>query len=192
MKDLQLQWVWAMNDGTNQPAPVVHNGIMFINNPGNIVQALDAKTGELIWENKIGDSASGNSQRGLAIYDNKVYVTTGQAHIYALDARTGKDVWDTVIGDRSQGTYSTSSGPIIIKGKVIQGLGGGLCDVYREEKCFISAYDAQTGKLVWKFYTIAKTGDPGGDSWGKLPDLFRAGGDTWITGSYDPDLNLTY
>ncbi len=192
VKDLQLQWVWAMNDGTNQPAPVVHNGIMFINNPGNIVQALDAKTGELIWENKIGDSATGNSQRGLAIYDNKVYVTTGQAHIYALDARTGKDVWDTVIGDRTQGTYSTSSGPIIIKGKVIQGLGGGLCDVYREEKCFISAYDAQTGKLVWKFYTIAKTGDPGGDSWGKLPDLFRAGGDTWITGSYDPDLNLTY
>ena len=98
-----------------------------------------------------------------------------------------------MIGDRTNGNYSTSSGPIIVKGKVIQGLGGGLCDQYREEKCFISAYDAQTGKLIWKFYTIAKDWpSPGGDTWGKLPDLFRAGGDTWITGSFDPDLNLTY
>ena len=192
VQDLRLVWTWAMNEGTNQPAPVVHNGTMFINNPGNIVQALDAKTGELIWENRIGETATGNSQRGLSIYDDKVYVTTGSAVIYALDARTGKEVWQTTIGDRTNGTYSTSSGPIIAKGKVIQGLGGGLCDQYREEKCFISAYDAQTGKLVWKFYTIAKTADPGGDSWGKLSDLFRAGGDTWITGSIDLDLNLTY
>ncbi len=202
VKDLQLQWVWAMNEGTNQPAPVVHNGILFMNNPGNIVQAMDAKTGDLIWENRIGDTATGNSQRGLAIYDDKVYVTTGAAHIYALDARTGKNVWDTAIGDRTNGNYSTSSGPIIIKGKVIQGLGGGQCDQYREEKCFISAYDAQTGKLVWKFYTIAKKSDPGpsikgpgpapGDTWGSLADTFRAGGDTWITGSFDPDANLTY
>jgi alcohol dehydrogenase (cytochrome c) len=192
VQDLRLVWTWAMNDGTNQPAPVVHNGTMFINNPGNIVQALDAKTGDLIWENRIGENATGNSQRGLSIYDDKVYVTTGSAVIYALDARTGKEVWQTTIGDRTNGTYSTSSGPIIAKGKVIQGLGGGLCDQYREEKCFISAYDAQTGKLIWKFYTIAKTADPGGDSWGKLSDLFRAGGDTWITGSIDLDLNLTY
>jgi PQQ-dependent dehydrogenase (methanol/ethanol family) len=192
VQDLRLVWTWAMNEGTNQPAPVVHNGTMFINNPGNIVQALDAKTGELIWENRIGETATGNSQRGLAIYDDKVYVTTGSAQIFALDARTGKNVWTTVIGDRTNGTYSTSSGPIIAKGKVLQGLGGGLCDQYREEKCFISAYDAQTGKLVWKFYTIAKSGDPGGDSWGKLSDLFRAGGDTWITGSVDLDLNMTY
>ncbi len=190
VKDLELQWVWAMNEGTNQPAPVVHNGIMFLNNPGNIVQALDARTGNLIWENRIGATATGSSQRGLAIYDDKVYVTTSDAHIYALDARTGKNVWDTVIGDRKQSNYSTSSGPIIINGRVVQGLGG--CAKYQEEKCFISAYDAQTGKEVWRFYTIAKEGEPGGDTWGKLPNLFRAGGETWITGSFDPDLNLTY
>jgi alcohol dehydrogenase (cytochrome c) len=202
VKDLQLQWVWSMADGTNQSAPVVHDGTLFINNPTNIVQALDAKTGELIWENRLGENATGNSQRGLAIYSDKVYVTTGDAHIYALDARTGKNVWDTVIGDRTNGNYSTSSGPLLAKGMVIQGLGGGQCDQYREEKCFISAYDAQTGKLKWKFYTIAKKNDPGpeikgygqapGDSWGTLADTFRAGGDTWITGSYDADLNLTY
>jgi alcohol dehydrogenase (cytochrome c) len=190
VKDLELQWVWAMNEGTNQPAPVVHNGVMYLNNPGNIVQAIDARRGDLIWENRIGATATGSSQRGLAIYDDKIYVTTSDAHIYALDARTGKNVWDTVIGDRSQSKYSTSSGPIVIKGKVVQGLGG--CAKYQEEKCFISAYDAQTGKEVWRFYTIAKEGEPGGDTWGKLPNLFRAGGETWITGSYDPDLNLTY
>ena len=190
VKELQLQWVWAMNEGTNQPAPVVHNGIMYINNPGNIVQALDARKGDLIWENRIGPTPTGSSQRGLAIYDDKVYVTTSDAHIYALDARTGKNVWDTVIGDRKQSNYSTSSGPIAIKGKVVQGLGG--CAKYQEEKCFISAYDAETGKQVWRFYTIAKEGELGGDTWGKLPNLFRAGGETWITGSYDPDLNLTY
>ncbi len=192
VKELQLAWVWAMNEGTNQPAPVVHNGIMFINNPGSMVQALDARTGELIWENRVGTADTGSSQRGLAIYEDKVFVTTSDAHIYALDARTGKNVWDTLIGDRKFGAYSTSSGPMVVKGKVIQGLGGNMCSQYRDEKCFISAYDANDGKLVWKFHTIAKEGEPGGDSWGKLPSLFRAGGDTWITGSYDPDLNLTY
>jgi PQQ-dependent dehydrogenase (methanol/ethanol family) len=190
VRELELQWVWAMNEGTNQPAPVVHNGVMYLMNPGNIVQALDARKGDLIWENRVGTTATGSALRGMAIYEDKIYVTTSEAHIYALDARTGKNVWDTLIGDRKQSNYSTSSGPIIIKGKVVQGLGG--CAKYQQEKCFISAYDAETGKEVWRFYTIAKEGELGGDSWGKLPNLFRAGGETWITGSYDPDLNLTY
>jgi alcohol dehydrogenase (cytochrome c) len=190
--DLRLVWTWAMNNGTNQAAPIVHNGVMFINNPGNIVQALDARTGELIWENRIGESDAGGSQRGLAMFEDKIYITTGEAHIYALDARTGKNVWDTAIGDRTKYSYSTSSGPIIAKGKVIQGLGGTGCSYYQNEKCFISAYDARTGKFLWKFYTIAKTGEPGGDTWGTLPDMFRVGAETWITGSYDPNLNLTY
>ncbi len=193
VKDLQLQWVWAMAEGTNQPAPLVHDGVLFLQNATNIIQALDAKTGDLIWENRVGTSNTGNALRGMSIYGDKVVVATSQAELFGLDARTGKEVWHTVIGDRSGGgTYSTSSGPIIYKGKVIQGLGGTLCDQYREEKCFISAYDVNTGKLLWKFYTIAKDGQPGGDTWGKLSNLFRAGGDTWITGSIDPDLNLTY
>jgi alcohol dehydrogenase (cytochrome c) len=189
VSDLRLQWVWAMNDGTNQPAPVVHNGIMFLNNAGNYVQALDARTGDLIWENRVG-TAEGGSQRGLALYDDKVFVTTGEARIWALDARTGRAIWDTQIKDKDGRTHSTSSGPIAIKGKLVQGLGG--CSRYQDEKCFISAYDANTGKEVWRFYTIAKAGEPGGDTWGSLPNLFRAGAETWITGSYDPDLNLTY
>ena len=193
VQGLQLVWAWAMNDGgAAETTPIVHNGTIFLSNTSNTVQALDARTGDLIWENRVGTTDTGSSQRGLAIYQDKVYVTTSDAHIYALDARTGKNVWDTVIGDRKYGNYSTSSGPLIVKGKVLQGLGGNVCSQYRDEKCFISAYDANDGKLVWKFHTIAKEGEPGGDSWGKLPSLFRAGGDTWITGSYDPDLNLTY
>ena len=191
VKDLRLVWSWAMNEGgTNQPAPIVHNGVIYLNNPGNIIQALDGKTGDLIWENRYGVSASAAAMRGIAIYEDKIFAATSDAHLFAFDARTGKKVWETVVGDRTKGNYTTSSGPLVAKGKVIQGLGA--CQTYREEKCFISAYDAATGKQLWRFNTIAKTGEPGGETWGKLPDLFRAGSESWITGSYDPALNLTF
>jgi alcohol dehydrogenase (cytochrome c) len=191
VRDLRLQWVWAMNEGgTNQPAPLVHNGVIYLNNIGNLMQAIDGRTGDLIWENRYGASATAAAMRGIALYDDKVIAATSDALLVALDARTGRTVWQTTMGDRTKGNYSTSSGPLVAKGKVIQGLGG--CQVYREEKCFISAYDAATGKPAWRFNTIAQTGELGGDSWGKLPNLFRAGGETWITGSYDPNLNLTY
>jgi alcohol dehydrogenase (cytochrome c) len=189
--ELRLQWVWSMNDdGNNQTAPLVHNGVMYLNSPSSTLQALDARTGELIWEHRYGGLANASSMRGIAIYDDKIIVSTSDARLIAFDARNGKKAWETVIGDRSKGSYATSSGPIVIKGKILQGLGA--CERYREEKCFISAYDASTGKLLWKFHTVALSGEPGGDTWGKLPNLFRAGGETWITGSYDPDLNLTY
>jgi alcohol dehydrogenase (cytochrome c) len=191
VRDLRLQWVWAMNEGgANQPAPLVHNGVVYLNNPGNVMQAINGRTGDLIWENRYGTQANGAAMRGIAIYGDKVFAATSDARLVALDAKTGKTVWQTTIGDRSKGNYSTSSGPLLAKGKLIQGLGG--CSTYREEKCFISAYDAATGKEVWRFNTIATAGQPGGDSWGKLTNLFRAGGESWITGSYDPDLNLTY
>ncbi len=191
VKDLRLQWVWAMNEGgANQPAPLVHNGVIYLNNPGNVMQAIDGRTGDLIWENRYGTQANGAAMRGISIYEDKVFAATSDARLVALDARTGKTVWQTTIGDRTKGNYSTSSGPIVAKGKLIQGLGG--CSTYREEKCFISAYDTATGKEQWRFYTIAKQGELGGDSWGPLTNLFRAGGESWITGSYDPVLNLTY
>ncbi len=190
--ELRLAWVWAMNEeGANQPTPLVHDGVMYLANTMNIVQALDAATGELIWEHHVGPSTliGFGSMRNMAIYGDKVFFATTDARLVALDARTGALVWDTVIADRAKG-FSNTSGPIVIRGKVVQGLQG--CDRYREERCFISAYDAETGKLAWKFHTVARTGEPGGDTWGKLPDMMRAGGETWMAGSYDPDLDLTY
>jgi alcohol dehydrogenase (cytochrome c) len=98
--------------------------------------------------------------------------------------------WDTVVADRAKG-FSNTSGPIVLpRGRVVQGLQG--CDRYREERCYISAYEAESGKQLWKFHTVARTGEPGGDTWGELPDMMRAGGETWMAGSYDPDLDLTY
>jgi len=192
VKDLQLSWVWSMNEGqTNEPTPIVHNGVMFLTNTTNIVQALDAKTGELIWEHRVGpNTATGiAAMRNMAIYQDKVFVATTDARLVALDARTGRKVWDTTIADRAKG-YANTAGPIVIKGVVVNGLVG--CDRFGNDGCWISGYDAATGKQLWKFNTIARTGQPGAETWGKLADNLRVGGETWIAGSYDPDLDLTY
>lgn len=193
---LELAWSWAMQEGAsngNQPAPIVHNGVLYVNNAGMVLQALDAKTGELIWENRYGTVPNAPAMRGIAIYGDKIFVATGQAHLLAFDARNGRQVWETNLGDASKGIeYSASSGPLAVKGKLIQGLGRDSCGVYREQKCFIGAFDAATGKEVWRFRTVALEGEPGGDTWGGLPDIFRAGVEQWITGSYDPELNLIY
>jgi alcohol dehydrogenase (cytochrome c) len=183
VKDLQLVWKSPMNEGgTNQPAPIVHNGVIYLANTGGIMQAIHGATGKVIWENHLGGNIA---MRGISIYGDKIYIASGN-RIKTLDARNGKLVWDTEI---AQG-YSNSSGPLVMNGKVLEGLGG--CQRYQEEKCFLSAYDAQTGKQLWRFYTIATTGNKGSESWGTLPDKNRAGGEMWITGSYDPVLNLTY
>jgi alcohol dehydrogenase (cytochrome c) len=192
VRQLQLAWSWAMNEGgANEPTPIVHNGIMYLANVGNVVQALDARNGELIWENRIGpDLSSGlGAIRSLGIYQDKIYLAATDVRLVALDARTGKVLWDTRYADTSKG-YSNSSGPLVVPGKVIQGMNG--CDRYKETGCYISAFDAETGHPLWKFETVAREGTPGGDTWGNLPNLLRAGGDPWITGSYDPELDLTY
>ena len=176
VNELRQVWSWAMQDGVplgNQPAPIVHNGVLYVNNNGGVLQALDAKTGELIWENRYGTNAGAPAMRGITIYGDNVFVTSAEAHLIAFDARTGRIVWDTTIGDRSKNQHSTTSGPIAVKGKLIQGLSG--CQQYGGEKCFISAYDAKTGKEVWRFYTIALEGEPGGDTWGGLPDRLSCG-----------------
>jgi alcohol dehydrogenase (cytochrome c) len=185
--------MWAMREsgGANQPMPLVHDGVMYLYNPGNVIQALDARTGDLIWENEVGPlrQIGFGSIRNIAIYEEKVIVGTTDARLVALDARDGHQLWQVAIADNALG-FSNTSGPIVARGKVVQGLQG--CSRYGPARCFISAYDVRTGELLWKFNTIAHAGEPGGDTWGKLPDVFRKGGETWIVGSYDPELNLTY
>ena len=192
VKTMKLAWMWPMREGgTNQPAPLVYNGTLYLANTGGIVQALDAKTGKLIWEHRVGADVA---PRGLALYRNMLIfhsmerwaVSRQDAFLVALDARTGELVWKVQMPD----AYASNSGPLIANGLIIQGMG--TCQVYEEKKCFISAYDPANGKQVWRFRTIALSGERGGDTWGGLPNIFRAGAETWITGTYDPELNLTY
>jgi len=185
---LRLEWVWNMHEGDSEPAPIVYDGIMYLINPSNIVQALNAQTGELIWEHATGP-ATGEDMRNISIVGDKIIQATTDARLVALDARTGEKVWEQVIADSSKG-FANSSGPLIADDKIIVGLAG--CASYIPEDCYISAYDSDSGELAWRFNTIAKSGEPGGDTWGGLDDIFRAGGETWITGSYDPELRLTY
>lgn len=185
---LSLEWVWNMHEGDSEPSPLVYKGIIYLINPGNVIQALDGKTGELIWENWAGP-ANRQDMRNIAIYNDKIIQATTDARLIALDARTGEQVWETAVADNTQG-FENSSGPIVADGRVILGLAG--CARYIKDDCYISAHDANTGELAWRFNTIAKANKPGGDTWGELDDIFRAGGETWITGSYDPDLKLTY
>jgi alcohol dehydrogenase (cytochrome c) len=182
---LQLEWVWNMHEGDSEPAPIEYDGIIYLINPSNVVQALDGKTGDLIWEHATGPD-NGQDMRGIALYQDKIIQATTDARLVALDARTGEQVWET----RIQEGNAESSGPIVADGKVIEGMAD--CATYDETRCFISAYDANSGQPLWHFNTIAGAGEPGGDTWGDLDNIYRKGGETWITGSYDPELKLTY
>ena len=186
--DLKLEWVWNMHEGASEPAPIVYDGIMYLINTSNIIQALNAATGELIWEHRAGP-ATREDMRNIAIYDNKIIHATTDARLLALDARTGEKIWETVVADNSKG-FANSSGPIVADGKIILGMAG--CATYIEEQCFMTAHDVNTGERLWEFTPVAHSEYPGGDTWGGLDNLYRKGGETWITGSYDPDLKLTY
>ncbi len=190
--ELELAWVWAMNEGGwNAPSPIVHDGVMYVAGIGPVVQALDAATGDLIWEHAVEVATTGYSgmSRNLAIYGDKLFLATPDARLTALDARTGARVWDTVIADHAEG-FRNTSGPVVAGGTLVQGLSG--CDRFTRESCFISGYDAATGERLWRFNTVARSDEPGGNTWANVPDYLRGGGDTWITGSYDPGLDLVY
>ena len=190
--ELELQWMWAMNEGgRNAPSPIAHDGVLYFASFGPVVQALDVRTGDLIWEHEVGIEAGqlASSSRNLAIYQDRLFLATADARLIALDARTGAEVWTTRIADDAQG-FRNTSGPVIAGGRVVQGLGG--CGQFTREGCFISAYDAASGERLWRFNTVARSDEPGGNTWANLPDYLRGGGETWITGSYDPALDLVY
>ena len=192
---LRLAWSWAMQGGNQQTTPLVHDGVMYLANPGSTVQALNAATGELLWEYRREFPAETRQQhelralRGLSIYEDRILVNTGDAHIVALDVRSGAVVWDVAVTDPKQ-RFTYSAAGLVVRGKIISGLES--CEYFYEQKCAITAHDARTGKELWRTSTIAHPGQPGGDTWGDVPLMFRAGADNWITGSYDPTLNLVF
>jgi alcohol dehydrogenase (cytochrome c) len=199
---LQLAWSIGIAPGHIQMTPMVYDGVMYVVNPmskdgSGGVQALDAGTGDALWEYRHRMEAppyfNDGNMRNLAMYGDKVFLATPDAHVVALDARTGWVVWDRTIADYKLG-FAFTSGPIVAKGKVVVGLRG--CDKFKvagmTEICSISALDANTGREVWRTSTVARPGEPGADTWGDLPLIYRAGGDAWIPGSYDPKADLIY
>ena len=190
--ELQLAWVLAIREGNHQTTPLVHDGVMFLANPGNVVQAIDAVTGEVIWQYRSPlpeDAVRWGATRTLALYGDKVYLATYDAALVALDARTGEEVWRTVKADYTQG-FMQLGGPVIADGVVVSGING--CERYKEQTCFITGHDPDTGEELWRTSTIALPGDPNDASWGDTPPYLRAGGDLWIPGSYDAELGLFY
>jgi len=183
--ELRLQWVWSLGEEANsQQSPVVHDGIMYIFKPGNKIQALEATQGDLIWEHSLGGRAG--TMRGIAIWEDRIITNTPDGRIVALDAQNGEQLWDALIGEG----FGNSSGPLVADGKVFTGMGN--CLRFRAEKCYISAWDARDGSFLWKFETVAREGTEGGDTWGGIDDMFRAGNDPWITPTYDAELDIVY
>jgi alcohol dehydrogenase (cytochrome c) len=193
VKNLQLRWVWSMDDGERQQiTPLVHDGVMFISTVvNNKVQALNAKTGDLIWENSLGprlENQVNATARTMVLYGDQLFYPASDATLYALDARTGKVNWKFKFSNYGRDKIGSM---MIADGKLIIGLG--VCDdPSPEDRCFIGAYDVKDGHQIWKFSTVAYKGQPGGDSWGDMADGERAGADAWIAGTYDPKLRLVY
>lgn len=189
--DLRMAWSWAMEPGINQPAPLVHDGILFLVHFGSVVQALDAGSGDLIWEYRrsFPEGTRPERLRSFSLYRDNLYIATGDAALVALDARSGTVVWETQVADPAEG-YTNTSGPIVAGGRVINGIQG--CERFTANGCFITAHDPATGAEVWRTWTIARPGEPFGESWGDLPLALRGGGDVWISGTWDPQLGLTY
>jgi alcohol dehydrogenase (cytochrome c) len=191
--DLKLAWVLAMHDGSNQVTPLVHDGIMYLTHPGNIVQAVAADTGEMIWEYRyrFPEEARtlGGPTRNIAIYDDKLFLATYDAAIVAIDARTGEQLWLTPKADYRE-AYTHTAGPIVGGGVVLSGING--CEMFTRDGCFITGHDPDTGKELWRTSTIALPGSPGDETWGDMPPELRGGGDTWMAGSYDAELGLFF
>ena len=189
--DLKLEWSISVRPGNHQTTPLVHDGVMFLAHPGNVVQALDAATGDVIWvyRHRLPDDARAGATRTLALYEDKLFLATADANLVAINARTGEEVWKTVKTDYTQG-FRQNAGPVIANGVVITGTNG--CDRYTEQSCFITGHDPDTGEELWRTSTIALPGDPNDASWGDTPPYLRAGGDAWIPGSFDPELGLFF
>src|SRR5438128_6654431 len=189
---LRLVWTRGLGPGNTQEAtPLVYDGVMYIPNPGDYIQALDAKTGDLIWEYQraLANAARRSTKRNIAIYGTNIIHTTSDNYLIAIDAQSGKLAWVTQILDPSK-PANASSGPIIANGKVISGRqcqpGAGY------DGCVITAHDAKTGKELWRTHTIPAPGEPGDETWGGVPLEQRWHIGTWMVPSYDPELNLIY
>ena len=196
---LRMVWSRALGPGRQQGTPLVYDGVMYMPNPRDVIEAIDAVTGDLKWvyrrdrPDDLGDyliASLTDTNRNLAIYGTLIIDTSGDDHVFALDATTGELVWDTEILDYRQHPANQTSGPIIANGKVISGRSctprGG------PEACVVTAHDAMTGAELWRRRLIPAPGEPGDETWGGVPFEERQHVGAWMVPSYDPALNLVY
>jgi alcohol dehydrogenase (cytochrome c) len=190
----RLQPLWVFSTGVangHEAPPIVANGVMFVATPGNQVVAIDAKGGTLLWRyrrplpNPV--VLLHPTSRGVALYNDKVYFAAGEAVLVALDARTGAEVWSTNVAENASGYYM-SLAPLVADGKVMIGTSGGELGI----RGYVAAYDAETGKEVWKTHTVPAPGEPGSETWPKGEQWKTGGGSVWVTATYDPATNLSF
>jgi alcohol dehydrogenase (cytochrome c) len=185
--------VWVFQASASlETTPLVADGVMYVPGPPTTVMALDPKSGRPLWKwtRPLAKSARtlgfGRVNRGVALLDGNVYVGTIDGHVVALDARSGTERWDARVANNDEG-YAITAAPLAVDGKIIVGVSGGEAGV----RGFIDAYDAKTGKRLWRFWTVPAPGEPGSDTWTR--ESWKHGGAaTWLTGSYDPALKLLY
>jgi alcohol dehydrogenase (cytochrome c) len=191
---LKPRWVYQVRErGQVETSPLVFDGVMYVTEPPTVVTALDIRSGRSLWTwerslpKDLQTIGFGRVNRGVAALGDMLYVGTLDAHLVALDSKSGAVRWDAPVADYKAG-YCITVAPLAIDGKVIVGISGGEAGI----RGFIDAYDAKTGKRLWRFYTIPGEGEKGNDTW-HAPDSWKTGGgSTWVTGSYDPDLKLIY
>jgi alcohol dehydrogenase (cytochrome c) len=175
----------------HESAPVVNNGAMFVSTPNNQVIAIDAKSGNVLWRYRrprpAGAIVAHDTSRGVALYGDKVFYAAGEAVLAALDARTGKEVWTTTVAD-NKSSYYISLAPLVAGGKVMVGTSGGEFGI----RGFVAAFDPDSGKELWRTYTIPAPGEPGSETWPKGDQWKTGGAPVWVTGNYDPDTNLAF
>lgn len=190
--NLELTWVLQNQVvGAWQSNPLVVDGIMYLTQRPNDVLAVDARTGRMFWRFRHTPSPEarvccGANNRGLAMLGDTLFMGTLDARLIAIDATSGRPLWNVEVADAAL-AYSITMAPLVVKDKVIVGVGGGEYGI----RGFVAAYDAATGREAWRFYTIPGPGEPGHDTWSG-DDWEHGGAPVWITGSYDPDLDLTY
>jgi alcohol dehydrogenase (cytochrome c) len=193
VKSLEQKWIFQMDSLQRvQTTPLVVDGVMYVTQPPNDVVALDARTGRVFWiyyyrPSPEAQTCCGMVNRGLAILGDTLFLATVDAHLVAIDAKNGKPLWKTPVADPAA-RYAMTLAPLVVKDKVIVGVAGGEYGI----RGFIAAYDAKSGKEVWRFHTIPGPGEPGHDTWPPGDAWEHGGGSVWVTGSYDPELNLTY
>tara|TARA_B100001123_G_scaffold159925_1_gene184813 strand:- start:11354 stop:13084 length:1731 start_codon:yes stop_codon:yes gene_type:complete len=199
VKELRLVWSRGLTEGRQQGTPLVYNGTMYMPNPSDVIQAINAVTGDLVWEHRrevpddIEDYVFNNlwqNNRNLAIYGSFIIDTSVDDHVFALDANTGRLAWETKILDYQVNPAMQSSGPIVVNGRVISGRS--CMPVAGPEACVITAHDAQTGEELWRRRTIPAPGEPGDETWGGVPFEERKHVGAWMVPSYDPELDLIY